>query len=350
MTIRKLSRVGWKPHFEQQVCHNSPDAALVARVGARLRSQILFHGEEGEFRVPVQLAEAAGELATGDWVVLDAQDHRALQRLERQTLLQRKASGEEVRPQVIAANIDTLFIVSSCNEDFNLSRIERYLVVALQSGAVPIVVLTKADLCRETTELRRRVEQLHPGLLVETLDARQPEQARVLEMWCGPGQTVALLGSSGVGKSTLANALGAGQLATSGIREKDGKGRHTTTVRSLHLLPCGGVLIDNPGIRELQLPACEKGVADLFEDIFQIAADCRFHNCSHNGDAGCAVTAALKSGDLDERRFASFQKLHAEQEHNSRSLAERRERDRRFGRMYKSIISDKRNRRREPPG
>lgn len=155
---------------------------------------------------------------------------------------------------------------------------------------------------------------------------------------------MALLGSSGVGKSTLANSLGAGRLATGEVRGKDGKGRHTTTTRSLHLLPSGGVLVDNPGIRELQLPACEEGVRDVFHDVIQFAENCRFRDCDHIGVAGCAVTAAIEAGILDQRRFASFQKLNAEQAFNSRSLAERRERDRKMGRYFNSILKSKRPR------
>ena len=347
MDNQQLSAIGWKPFFQQQVPPDGLEAVVVARVSAHYGSQVLLLGEAGEFRVPVQLAESAGEIAVGDWLVLDAEDNRAARRLERQTLLFRKASGEEIKPQVIAANLDTIFIVSSCNEDFNLSRIERYLALTIQSGAVPVVVLTKSDLCRDPAALRRKAEQLHVGLLVETLDARQSVQAEVLKTWCGPGQTVALLGSSGVGKSTLANALGVGSLATGEIRKKDGKGRHTTTARSLHLLPSGGVLVDNPGIRELQLPACEDGLMDLFEDVVRISTGCRFSNCNHVGDAGCAVVAAVESGELNQRRYTNFQKLNAEQAHNSRTLAERRERDRKMGRFYKSIINNKRRLREE---
>jgi ribosome biogenesis GTPase len=345
MTYQKLHSIGWKPFFQQQVQLDRAADSIIARVSAHFGSQILLLGESGEFSLPVQLAESAGEVAVGDWLVLDAQDRRAIQRLERNTVLYRMASGEEVKPQIIAANIDTIFIVSSCNEDFNPSRIERYLALTLQSGANPVVVLTKADLCEDPADLRRQVERLHAGLLVETLDARQPDQVAVLNTWCRAGQSVALLGSSGVGKSTLANALGVGTLTTGEIREKDGKGRHTTTARSLHLLPSGGVLVDNPGMRELQLAACEDGVADLFEDVFRIAEACRFSNCRHEGDAGCAVAAAMEAGTLDERRFTSFMKLNAEQAHNSRSLAERRARERSTGRMYKSVIADKRRRR-----
>lgn len=345
MNDQKLLPIGWKACFQQQVSPDEAESALVARVTAHYGSQILLLGENGEFRVPVQLGEAAGEVAVGDWLLLEAESQRAIKRLERQTLLYRKAAGEEVKPQLIAANIDTIFIVSSCNEDFNLSRIERYLALALQAEALPIVVLTKADLCDSTVDLRRQVERLHTGLLVETLDARDKVQVEILNSWCGPGQSVALLGSSGVGKSTLANALGHAGQATGGIREHDGKGRHVTTARSLHLLPAGGVLVDNPGMRELQLADCEEGITDLFEDVIEIAKQCRFHNCHHEGDAGCAVDAALESGEIDERRVTSFKKLLAEQAHNSRSLAERRDRDRKTGKLYKSIQAVKRHRR-----
>jgi ribosome biogenesis GTPase len=346
-TKMNLRVIGWKPFFEQQLSLDHSRASIVARVSAHHGSQIIMLGAQGEFSIPAQLAGSIDEIAVGDWLVLDAADHRASERLQRQTLLARKASGEEVKSQVIAANIDTIFIVSSCNEDFNLSRIERYLALTLQSGATPVVVLTKADLTATPADLRRQVEELHTGLLVETLDARNPKETEVLKTWCGAGQTVALLGSSGVGKTTLAGALGVGGLVTGEIREQDGKGRHTTTARSLHLLPGGGVLVDNPGMRELQLPACEQGVTDLFDDVIRIAELCRFKNCSHEDDAGCAVTAAVDSGELDQRRFSSFKKLLAEQAHNSRSLADRRDRERKTGKMYKSIISHKRRRRDE---
>ena len=346
MTFEDLVPFGWKAFYEHQLSdHLRPDEQ-VARVSAHFGSQVMMFGVYGEFSVPSQLAESAGAVAVGDWVVLD-RDMRAIQRLERQTTLCRRPPGGESIPQIIAANIDTIFIVCSCNQDFNLSRIERYLALTLQAGAMPVVVITKSDLCESATDLRREAEKLHAGLLVETLDAREPQQAAVLEPWCRPGQSIALLGSSGVGKSTLANALGASHLSTAAIREKDGKGRHTTTVRSLHCLASGGVLIDTPGMRELQLQECEEGVAELFDDIFQLATQCRFSDCTHVGNDGCAVTAALEAGVLDERRFISFQKLVAEQAHNARSLAERRERERGFGRMYKSVIKEKRRRRGE---
>ena len=339
-----LPSLGWKPYFERQVDDDDAGSTIVARVSAHNRSQVLMLGEAGEFQIPVQLAESAGPIAVGDWLILDANNHRALQRLERTSLLERKASGEEIKAQAMAANIDTALIVCSCNEDFSLARMERYLALALQAEVTPVIVLTKVDLCENASELKRQAEQLHRGVVVETLDARDPQQAEPLRMWCGQGQTVPLMGSSGVGKSTLANALGAADLATGRIRQQDGKGRHTTTSRSLHLLPGGGVLMDNPGIRELQLPACEEGLNDLFEDILQHAENCRFRNCSHDGDAGCAIETAIENGLLDPRRWQSYLKLRAEQEHNSRTLAERRQRDREFGKMCREVMADKRRR------
>ena len=350
MNHTHLHHIGWKQFFEDQLKAGDADGGgvVIVRISAHYGSEVLVLGSAGEQRIHVQLAESAGDIAVGDWLVLDARDHlRAIQRLDRSTLLVRKAAGEEVKPQVIAANVDTCFIVTSCNEDFNLSRIERYIAMTVQAGVRPVVVLTKADLCDDPEALAQQARELHDGLAVRFLDARQPDQAAVLSEWCGPGETVALLGSSGVGKSTLANALGEYNLPTGAIREEDGKGRHTTTARSLHLLPSGGVLVDNPGVRELQLPECEEGIADLFEDVLAIIATCRFSNCSHQGDAGCAVAAAIESGELDARRYANFEKLNADQARNAQSLAERRDRERKTGKMYKAAILDKKRRRRK---
>lgn len=347
-----LRELGWQPFFDAQVSADDLDNEILARVSAHHGSQIVFMTPGGEVIAPSSIIEVDKEegegvstIAVGDWFLLNSETHRAIRRLERKTSLMRKAAGAKVKSQLIAANVETVFIVTSCNLDFNLSRIERYLALILESGATPIVVLTKADLHSDPVELRQLAEALHPGLIVETLDARDPEQASVLEDWCGIGETVALLGSSGVGKSTLANAMGNFEIKTSGIREGDDKGRHTTTARSMHRLKAGGWLIDNPGMRELQLPDCEQGVAELFEDIVELATKCKFNDCSHQGDAGCALTAAIEDGTLDERRVRNFMKLRAEQAHNASTLAERRAKFRKFGKECKQIMQEKKNRR-----
>lgn len=337
-TLREL---GWRPFFEQQLTDETGDW-LPARVSAHFGSQLMILTESGEVPVPRQLTESCGPVAVGDWVLVEPQTFRFRRRLERMTEFGRKAAGTAMQHQLIAANVDTMFIVSSLNHEFNLSRLERYLALTLEADAVPVVVLTKADLCDDVAERCRQAQQLHSGLLVEIMDARDSQQASVLAAWCGEGKTVGLLGSSGVGKSTLARTLGGGDLATGSVRAADSKGRHTTTVRSLHRIVGGGWLLDTPGMRELQLTDCEEGVAELFTDVFELAERCRFRDCAHRGDVGCALEAAVEAGELEQRRMTSFLKLQAEQAKNAQSLMDRRQADRKLGRFYKSVLANKR--------
>lgn len=347
MNSQQLRELGWKSCFQQQLTSDEEGQLLqrqllTVRVGAHFGSRVLCLEAAEEFCVPISLTEACGELAVGDWVLLDAPTHRAVRRLERQSIVARKSAGDRPQWQLIAANLDTLFIVSSCDHDFNPSRLERYLSLAADADVQPVVVLTKADLAADVAQLRHEVTALKRDVIVEAVDAREPEQAAVLAEWCGVGQTVALVGSSGVGKSTLAMSLGAPALATQEVRQDDSKGRHTTTARWLHRLTAGGLLMDTPGMRELQLSDCESGIAEVFDDVLLLAQACRFADCSHQSEPGCAVQAAVESGTLDDRRFRSYLKLISEQAHNAKSLRQRRYESRKQGQFYKSVMSAKR--------
>jgi len=237
--------------------------------------------------------------------------------LPRRNAFTRKAAGPG-RPagQVVAANIEIAFLVTSLNADRNARRIERYLATALESGAAPVVVLTKADLCDDRAPALAEIEPLTRGVPVHVVSAVSGEGIEGLRACFAPGQTAVLLGSSGVGKSSLVNALaGTERMATGGIREDDARGRHTTTHRELVLLPDGRLVLDTPGMRELGLWEAEAGVAEAFDDIEALATTCRFGDCRHEAEPGCAVRAALADGSLDGDRWRSWIKLQHELAH-----------------------------------
>ena len=334
-----LPGLGWKAFFQQQLSLQEWEESTVVRVLTRDRSSVQVLGIEGPCTLELQSGMA--DLATGDWIVL-GEDHRFQRRLERSTLFSRKAAGTRIETQIIAANVDTAFIVSSMNRDFNLNRIERYLALAHEAGVTAVLVLTKRDLCDEAERYISEAHSLDPSLVVIAVNGLDAESVAALSPWCGVGNTVVFLGSSGVGKSTLVNTLfGREMELTHGIREDDEKGRHTTTGRTLHPMPGGGLLLDTPGMRELQLAACEHGIEETFAEITVLAERCRFSDCVHQGEPGCAVAEAVESGEIDSRRLANYHKLMREQAFNDASLAEKREKDRKLGRYYRSVLSDK---------
>jgi len=333
-----LQSLGWRPFFASQIVGTEAVPARVLNVH-RGRVEVAF--ESGCDVIELSARAVAMGITVGDWVLLDNKRSRVEQRLDRLGLFQRRSAGTAGAIQLIAANVDTLFIVTSANRDFNVARLERYLAIAHDAGAFPVIVVTKADTVDSVDEFMVAASGLAPGLLVEALDARCAEHVEVLRPWCEEGQTVALLGSSGVGKSTLTNTLTGEHLETQAVREDDQRGRHTTTSRSMHRLPHGGWLIDTPGMRELQLVDVGDALDDVFSEVAALAGQCRFSDCGHDSEPGCAVQAAIASGTLDADRLRRYRKLKAEDRRNSQSIAERRSRDKNFGKMIKTVMADK---------
>jgi ribosome biogenesis GTPase len=348
--LQRLARVGFRPEDVRGLPDGLSEGQSVARIVAQHRTGFRVHDGTTEFAVyaPAALRHASDPLqrpAVGDFVLLEAADPpRILRLLPRRGALTRGAAGEAVRAQVIAANIDTVLIVCGLDHDYNPRRIERYLVLARQSGAQPVVVLTKPDLCPEAAERTREIAELGGGGIdVLTLNARELASADKLAPYTGSGQTLVLVGSSGAGTSTLTNTLlGIDRQKTQTVRERDGRGRHTTTHRALIQLPSGACIIDTPGMRELKFTGTETKVAEQFDDIEQIAAGCRFRDCAHQGEPGCAVQAAIAAGTLDAARLEHYQKLAGEIDRSSdAATAARKSNDRMLGKALNKRLTEK---------
>jgi ribosome biogenesis GTPase len=319
MTLQSL---GWTPRFAEAFEKLEEKDATPARVVREDRERYRVLGASGE-----RPAELAGRMrhtaltrmdlpAVGDWVAVregGGGSDVIVALLPRATAFVRKVAGETTEEQIVAANIDTVFVVMGLDDNLNVRRVERYLTAAWESGATPVVVLNKSDLAEDLEAAIAEVEAAAAGTEVVAVSALGAGTLAALGRWLAPGRTVALLGSSGVGKSTLVNALlGAERLETGAVREADSRGRHTTTRRELVALPGGALLIDTPGMRELQLWGDEESASAAFPEIVEFAAGCRFGDCRHDTEPGCAVRAALRDGTLDPARFESWRKLQRE--------------------------------------
>ncbi|WP_209427156.1 ribosome small subunit-dependent GTPase A [Pararhodobacter sp. SW119] len=318
MTSPKLHGLGWSRFFAAQL--DPDDAGLVAvRIAAVHRSRLMAETGTGQIRLDPPAHASTMDFAVGDWVLIEPGAESVLRRLERRTLLRRRTEGGH--RQLIAANVDSLFIVTSCNEDFNLARLERYLALANEAGIDAVIVLTKIDQADDAGSYLVQAKALQRDLGVVLLNAKAPEAVDRLSPWCGPGQTVAIVGSSGVGKSTLVNNLAdkapAEMQLTRSIREGDAKGRHTTTSRSLHTIAGGACLIDTPGMRTLHVSDVGAGLDVLFAEITELAPKCRFSDCTHAHEPGCAVQAAVAAGALSAVRLDRWRKLRDENRANT---------------------------------
>ncbi len=339
-----LQDFGLTPFFTNQLTVEELDDNRIGRVTEVQRSLIRVFDGSNELALPLPanyLNTASVDRPTvGDWVVFDEKRSRIERILERKSAFRRVAAGEKARIQLIAANVDILLVVTSCNQDFNESRLERYLALAAEAGVFPVVVLTKIDLCDEPGSFEIKARRVKADVPVVSINALDSSTFGDLLAWIEPGCTVALVGSSGVGKSTILNTLmGRGVAATAGIREDDKKGRHTTSHRALHKLPGGGLLIDVPGMRELKVADIDEALKSVFGEIESLAMNCRFSDCHHQAEPGCAVRRAIEKGELDERRLNSYLKLLRENQHHNASLSEARKADRDLAKKIKQAVA-----------
>ncbi len=319
-----LETYGWSQALQNDFAAHAAAGLILGRIIIQQRGLYGLATADGEVRAEIsgrlaRDAVAGGYPTVGDWVAADPASGGGpaiIQHvLPRATAFTRKQAGGN-NVQVVAANVDVAFLVASLNADLNPRRLERYLAAAWQSGAAPVVLLTKADLCEDVDAAMAAVRAVAAGAPVHALSSLTGEGLDAVRAYLAPGRTAVMVGSSGAGKSTLANALlGSDHMATGVIREADARGRHTTSHRELILLPGGGLLLDTPGMRELALWDSDEGVAATFDDIEALALTCRFRDCSHANEPGCAVRAALEQGDLEDARWRSFQKLGRELAH-----------------------------------
>ena len=329
----QLRALGWSKYFADQATSAALSKTPPVRITQVHRNTLHIQGVDLDMIIP-----GLHGVTVGDWLLFDADTPRNSQLLSRKSLIKRRAPGHDRKEQLIAANLDTAFVVTSCNNDFSLARLERYVAMAHEAGVTPVIILSKIDLTTEASDFAAQAQSISPQLSVVCLDARSPEAIELLRPWCQAGQTVAFLGSSGVGKSTLTNSLAGNEaIATQDVRASDDKGRHTTTGRQLHILPSGCAVLDTPGMREIQLTDVSVGLEETFADLHALKQNCRFNDCAHKTEPGCAVQAAVASGEVDVPRLQRWLKLVAEDAENTKFLTNRKLRDRAKNKPEKSV-------------
>ncbi|MCX6138940.1 MAG: ribosome small subunit-dependent GTPase A [Ignavibacteriales bacterium] len=351
----ELADLGFDSWFQKKQEESQTPDCDVARITRVDRDRYLVRNEEKE--IPAELTgkllfstdTRQGLPCAGDWVFVQYCNDGSLAIIHdlfpRKSFLRRRSAGDNIDFQMIASNVDVAFIIQSCDFNYNLRRMERYLVMAIEGHVEPIILLSKSDLV-DNGDIEKKISEINDayiGVRAAAFSNKTTSGLEAVQQMLEKGQTYCLLGSSGVGKTTLLNhLLGRDVFETNPVREKDGRGRHTTSCRQLTVLDNGSLLIDTPGMREVGMIAVDDSIDDSFSDIYELSRNCRFNDCTHTVEVGCAILIAVQNKGLDEERYQSYMKLMKESEFHQMSYTEKRKKDKRFGRMAKTAMKQTR--------